>query len=90
MLFNLAWSDFIGLFGVSFILMAYFLINTNRIKPDNIRYQLLNLVGSLLILVSLFFHWNTSSVVIEIAWAFISLLGIQRSFQTRQTPKQST
>ncbi|EKD70391.1 MAG: putative membrane spanning protein [uncultured bacterium] len=87
MLSHLSIPDFVGLFGVTFILIAYFLINTHRIQADNLCYQLLNLFGSLMILVSLFFNWNTSSVVIEIAWALISLLGIQRSFQHRQSSK---
>lgn len=71
-------SNYVGMIGVIIILIAYFLLSTGKWIADSMRYQLLNLIGAWLILFSLFFHWNLSSVVIEIAWILISLLGIYR------------
>lgn len=76
-------SDTVGLIGVSCILVAYYLLNANRIDSKKIVYQILNFTGAWLILFSLFFHWNTASVVIEIAWISISTMGIVKAYQAR-------
>jgi hypothetical protein len=72
-------SNTIGIIGVILVLIAYYLLNTDKINALDMRYLLLNLIGSVLILVSLMFHWNLSSVIIEIAWIAISLIGIYRA-----------
>lgn len=77
-------SDTIGIIGVSFILTAYFLINTNRTSATSVKYLSLNFVGAWLILFSLFFHWNLASVLIEFAWINISLIGFYRLFKSRR------
>jgi hypothetical protein len=77
-------SDAIGIIGVSCILIAYFLINTARVTSTSLPYLTLNFSGAWLILVSLFFHWNLASVIIECAWIMISLLGYYRVFRARR------
>lgn len=74
------YADFVGMVGVVIILIAYYLISINRLSASAIAYQALNFAGAWLILFSLYFHWNTSSVVIEIAWIMISLIGMYRWF----------
>lgn len=76
--FLLSLSDPIGLVGVVIILIAYFLLSTGRWRADSLRFQIINFAGAWLILYSLYFHWNLSSVVIEIAWVIISIIGIYR------------
>lgn len=71
-------SDYVGIFGVIIILIAYFFLSTGDWIADSYKYQLLNFLGAWLILFSLFFHWNLASVIIEIAWVAISLLGMYR------------
>jgi hypothetical protein len=71
-------SNYVGMVGVIIILIAYFYLSTGKWIADSMRYQMLNMIGAWLILFSLFFHWNLSSVVIEIAWIIISLIGIFR------------
>lgn len=71
-------SDFVGMTGVIIILVAYFLLSTGKWISDSMIYQFLNFLGAWLILFSLYFHWNLSSVVIEVAWIFISVIGMYR------------
>lgn len=71
-------ADPVGLIGVILLLIAYFFLSTGRWLSDSLTYQINNLLGAFLILYSLYFHWNLSSVVIEIAWIVISLIGIAR------------
>lgn len=76
-------SDAIGLVGVVIILVAYFLLSTGRWAADKMSFQFLNFLGAWLILCSLYFHWNLSSVVIEIAWVGISVIGMYRAYYKR-------
>ena len=71
----------VGLTGVVFLLIAFLLLNTSKVSALNLNYQLLNFFGSAFILYSLFFQWNLSAALIEIAWMMISLIGIVRSFR---------
>ena len=76
-------SDTVGIIGVILVLLAYFLINTNKMTSLNLSYQLLNLTGASLILFSLIFHFNLASVFIEVSWIAISLIGIYRIRRNR-------
>lgn len=76
---NLAWYDFVGTLGVILILVAYFLLQTERLSGQSVSYSVVNLVGSLLITVSLVYDFNLSSFIIEMAWIAISLYGIVRA-----------
>ena len=73
-------SDTVGIVGVTCVLSAYLFINLGRWKSTDSTYQWLNFTGAWLILFSLYFHWNLSSVVIEVAWLLISATGIIRGF----------
>lgn len=68
--------DFIGCLGTSIILFAYILLQTRKLDPHHVLFSFLNLVGALMILISLFYSWNLAAVVMEIAWASISAFGI--------------
>lgn len=69
-------SDIIGIIGVALTLIAYFLLNINKIRPDKFYYPFLNTVGSFFILYSLFFVWNLAAGIMEICWLLISLAGV--------------
>lgn len=72
-------TDFIGNIGVAMIVVAYFLLQTGTWGSQSRPYLALNIAGSLLILVSLWFDFNLSSVVIQVFWIAISLMGLVRS-----------
>lgn len=76
-------ADPIGIFGVILLLLAYFALSTGKLSSNSMLYQILNFLAAWLILFSLFFHWNTPSVLIEIAWIFISMLGMIRIYRAR-------
>ena len=71
-------ADPVGIVGVIIILIAYLLLSTGRWVADSMKFQFMNFLGAWLILFSLYFHWNLSSVVIEIAWIIISMVGMYR------------
>lgn len=77
--------DMLGIIGVIIVLLSYYLLNTNRLNPTQISYLLMNLIGACFILFSLFFAWNLSAAVIEVAWIIISLIGIYRYIKSRNS-----
>jgi hypothetical protein len=66
----------VGLVGVGFILVAYFANQQRWLRSEDWRFPAANLLGSLLIMVSLYAEWNLPSVVIEVFWIAISLYGL--------------
>jgi len=67
-----------GFVGVAIVLAAYFSNQQGWLSSEDWRFPAANLVGALLILASLIVEWNFPSVVIEVAWALISIYGLIR------------
>ena len=84
---DLQWHDWVGSLGVLIIVAAYLWLQIGRIAGQNVVFSGANLLGSMLILVSLYFNFNFSAVLIEIFWIIISLfglvMGLRRQYLTR-------
>lgn len=80
---NIRWFDIVGTVGVATIVVTYILLQTGRVKSDQLGYSVLNAVGATLILISLYFEWNLPSVIVESFWLVISLYGIIRYLRRR-------
>jgi hypothetical protein len=72
--------DLIGSIGVSIIIVTYFLLQTERIKSENIYYSILNAFGSSLIILSLIFNFNLAALIQEAFWVLISIYGVAKCF----------
>ncbi len=68
-----------GIIGAACYVAAYLAILRGWLLPGDWRFPAANLLGALLILVSLFDAWNLPSVMIEVFWAVISLYGVARN-----------
>jgi multidrug transporter EmrE-like cation transporter len=78
-----AWYDFVGNIGVALILIAYLFLTLEKLDPKSVLYSILNGLGALLILVSLYFAFNLSSFIIELAWLLISMIGLIQAIRYR-------
>jgi hypothetical protein len=76
--------DYIGFIGTACIILAYFLNQSRALASTDIRYPLINLVGACLLLYSLYFVPNLPSIVIEVFWIAISLMGIAKALKERK------
>lgn len=74
----MTWPDALGVFGVFLILVAYALATFKKLPPERAPALALNLVGAVLILVSLAYDFNLSSVLMEGAWALVAVIGLAR------------
>ena len=72
----MAWFDIIGTIGVVLIILAYAAVQVRKMRPEQLSYSVVNLVGAAMILVSLRYNFNLASVIIEVFWILISLWGI--------------
>ena len=78
--------DVVGFIGAAVFVGTYFANQQRWLASDDWRYPFANLIGAVLILISLVFEWNFPSVVIEAFWALISLYGIAKSRRERALP----
>ncbi len=70
--------DILGTIGVATIILAYVLLQTERLRSEQLSYSVMNAIGALLILVSLWYSPNVPSVVVESFWLVISVYGIAK------------
>jgi hypothetical protein len=68
----------IGLIGMACIVVAYYLLERGRINHQDSKYYILNLIGALLLEISLIINFNLGSFIIEIFWVAISVNGLIR------------
>ena len=78
---NYTWYDLIGNIGVALILIAYLLLQLKRIKSEQLQYSLMNGIGAILIIISLYFDFNLSAFIIEFFWLLISIFGIFKTIK---------
>ena len=79
--------DLAGFIGVMLIIVAYLLLQLEKLPSSSLRYSLLNAAGALLIIVSLIFAFNLSAFIVEAFWFLISLVGLWRSLGARKDAK---
>ncbi len=71
-------TELLGLAGVSFYVLSYFLLQLGKIEGRGIVYVLMNLAAASLVLISLTKDFNLASALIQTFWIVISLIGILR------------
>ena len=81
--------NIIGTSGVILILVAYFMIQSDRLHKHGFAYSFMNLIGSVLIFITLLHTWNLPSVIIEVFWFIISVYGLIRWFKLKKNNNNS-
>jgi hypothetical protein len=80
--------DLAGFFGVLLIVIAYLLLQLDKLPSSALSFSLLNAAGSLLIMLSLIFKFNVSAFLIEVFWFLISLIGLSKWLISRKQPRR--
>ncbi|MFY8351426.1 CBU_0592 family membrane protein [Pseudoalteromonas sp. SSM20] len=73
--------DIIGMTGTFLVVGAFFLLQLDKVKPTGIAYNLMNLSGAILLLISLCYNFNLASFVIELFWIAASLIGLYKYYK---------
>ncbi len=81
--------DIAGWTGSALMIYSYWLVSTQKVSSYSTFYQLLNIVGSIMLLVNAFHYNALPSSTVNLIWAFIGLywLGKIRSDQRRLQQK---
>lgn len=76
-------TDWIGIIGVSILLVAFFLNLTNKIKKDSLVYLFLNFIGAgFACYASVLLHY-LPFIILEAAWTLVSLVGLFMYFSKK-------
>ncbi|MCJ8340860.1 MAG: hypothetical protein MJK10_20550 [Pseudomonadales bacterium] len=73
--------DFLGNIGVLLVLVVYLALQMEKLSARSFIYSIANIVGAILIMLSLYFKFNLSAFVMEFAWFLISVYGLYRAWQ---------
>ena len=79
-----SWFDLIGNVGVLLMVIAYLLLQLEKLSGSALSYLLLNAVGAVLVMISLMFRFNLSAFLMEAFWLLISLYGLAKPLLSRR------
>ncbi|MEK6281136.1 MAG: hypothetical protein AABN95_12350 [Acidobacteriota bacterium] len=82
---NYGWYDLAGNIGVLMMVVAYLLLQLDKLSSSSVNYLLFNAGGAVLVILSLIFHFNLSAFLMEVFWLLISLFGLAKSLFFRRT-----
>ncbi|HEV7683395.1 MAG TPA: hypothetical protein VGO68_14800 [Pyrinomonadaceae bacterium] len=74
-----SWFDLIGNVGVLLMVIAYLLLQLEKLSGSAVSYLALNALGAVLVIISLWYRFNFSAFLMEAFWLLISLFGLTKS-----------
>ena len=77
-------ANIIGMLGTAAVVGTYFMLQLNKIDSKSLAYNLWNLIGAILLLLSLLVHFNLASFVIELFWIAASIVGLVMYFKNKK------
>lgn len=80
-----SWFDLVGNIGVLLMVIAYLLLQLEKLSSSAVSYLLLNAVGATLVIISLKFRFNLSAFLMEAFWLLISLYGLTKPFFAKRS-----
>nr|WP_247664787.1 hypothetical protein [Pseudoalteromonas sp. MMG010] len=75
--------------GTFLVVGSFFLLQLGKALPTSLLYNMMNLTGAILLLISLCYNFNLASFVIEIFWIAASLIGLYKYFKHNTKPAVS-
>lgn len=78
------WIDIVGWIGAGLILIAYGAVSSGRVEAKSHLYQLLNMFGSIFLIINTVYYQAFPSTFVNLVWiaiAVLSLLSLRRATQ---------
>jgi hypothetical protein len=76
-------ADIIGICGSAIFIAAFTYANMAKVM-DKALFNGLNLVGAILLLISLSVNFNLAATVLEVAWGCIALVGLISAIRAKR------
>jgi hypothetical protein len=77
-------ADVIGLIGSALFIGAFLYANVTP-ELNKVVFNLINLIGAALLLISLSVNFNLAAFVLEVAWAIIAVFGLIRALSAAKS-----
>jgi hypothetical protein len=71
-------ADAAGWLGAALLLIAYGLVSFKKMRPDSVIYQLMNAVGSALLIVNTGYYRAYPSAFVNVVWIIIAAVSFLR------------
>lgn len=84
MSFSLSLPDILGLLGATLFVVAFAGVQVERLDPHGAPALLMNLVGAVLVLISLAYDFNLPSFVLETVWGLVAAYGLIKLMRRRR------
>ena len=72
--------EWLGIIGSFAIAGAYFSVSNNLVDAEKPTFHFINLIGSIFILISLYYKPNAGAILIEVLWVFIASVSLLKFF----------
>ncbi|GGS64324.1 hypothetical protein GCM10010156_24240 [Planobispora rosea] len=79
--------DLLGWAGAATMLYGYIMVSASRMAGDGMPYQVINLFGSIALMISTAYHDAWPSAILNIIWAAIGVVSITRLISARSGKK---
>ena len=76
--------DIIGMSGTLLVVGAFLMLQLEKLSPTSLAYNLINLSGAVLLLISLCYNFNLASFIIELFWIAASIIGLVKYYSKGQ------
>ena len=76
--------DILGWIGSGEILLAFFLISTNRIDAQSSLYQLLNLTGGFFLVANTLYYKAYPASFLNLSWSLIAIYALLKSIRKQK------
>jgi hypothetical protein len=73
---NHIWFDAVGWLGAASLLVAYAMVSSRKMEADSASYQVLNIVGSILLVANTIFYRAYPSSFVNLIWAGIAVFSM--------------
>ena len=75
-------TQVLGFVGMVFIVLAYYKVTSPEgWAADSVKFNVVNLIGAVLLIISLCFHFNLGSFMIEVFWIIIAVRALYNKFK---------
>lgn len=79
-----AWFDLVGNIGVLMMVIAYLLLQLEKLESSSFAYLIVNATGATLVIISLLYRFNLSAFLMEGFWLLISIYGLIKPLVSRR------
>ncbi|HCI05731.1 TPA: hypothetical protein DEX28_03220 [Patescibacteria group bacterium] len=77
--------EIFGWVGSFLIILAYYLLQTDRLEETNFKYQGINMLGALMLGVNAYSKTAWAILSLQIVWILIGIIGILKSKNSRKS-----